>query len=75
MLWARLRPEFLARYGLVWALGILVLVLSLLSPYFLTPSNLLNILRQVSINAILALGMTVVILKEGSTSRWVPSWP
>lgn len=65
MLWARLRPEFLARYGLVWALGILVLVLSLLSPYFLTPSNLLNILRQVSINAILALGMTVVILKGG----------
>ncbi|RTH97504.1 ribose ABC transporter permease [Thermus scotoductus] len=65
MLWARLRPEFLARYGLVWALGILVLVLSLLSPYFLAPSNLLNILRQVSINAVLALGMTVVILKGG----------
>ncbi|WP_338139327.1 ABC transporter permease [Thermus thermophilus] len=42
-----------------------MLVLSLLSPYFLTPSNLLNILRQVSINAILALGMTVVILKGG----------
>jgi ribose transport system permease protein len=41
------------------------LALSLLSPYFLTPANLLNVLRQVSINAILALGMTVVIVKGG----------
>ncbi|GLV48892.1 hypothetical protein TJA_19950 [Thermus sp. LT1-2-5] len=65
MWWARLRLELFSRYGLFWALGLLILALSLLSPYFLTPSNLLNILRQVSVNAILALGMTVVILKAG----------
>lgn len=65
MLWARFRPNLLSRYGLLWALGLLVLALSLLSPYFLSTSNLLNVLRQVSINAILALGMTVVILKGG----------
>lgn len=65
MSWARLRPNLLGRYGLLWALGLLVLALSLLSPYFLTPANLLNVLRQVSINAILALGMTVVIVKGG----------
>ncbi|WP_022799485.1 ABC transporter permease [Thermus islandicus] len=65
MLWARFRPNLLSRYGLLWALGLLILALSLLSPYFLSPSNLLNVLRQVSINAILALGMTVVILKGG----------
>lgn len=65
MLWAWFRPNLLSRYGLLWALGLLILALSLLSPYFLSPSNLLNVLRQVSINAILALGMTVVILKGG----------
>jgi len=65
MSWVRLRPNLLGRYGLLWALGLLVLALSLLSPYFLTPANLLNVLRQVSINAILALGMTVVIVKGG----------
>jgi len=65
MLWARFGPSLLSRYGLLWALGFLILALSLLSPYFLSTANLLNILRQVSINAILALGMTVVILKGG----------
>jgi ribose transport system permease protein len=65
MLWARFRPNLLSRYGLLWALGFLILALSLLSPYFLSTANLLNVLRQVSINAILALGMTVVILKGG----------
>jgi putative xylitol transport system permease protein len=62
MLWARFGPSLLSRYGLLWALGFLILALSLLSPYFLSTANLLNVLRQVSINAILALGMTVVIL-------------
>ncbi len=65
MSWVRLRPDLFSRYGLLWALGILALALSLLSPYFLTTSNQMNILRQVSINAILALGMTVVIVKGG----------
>lgn len=61
------RPWFerFSRYGLLLALGLLVLALSLLSPYFLTPTNLLNVLRQVAVNAILALGMTVVIVKGG----------
>jgi len=65
MLWARFGLSLLSRYGLLWALGFLILALSLLSPYFLSTANLLNVLRQVSINAILALGMTVVILKGG----------
>jgi ribose transport system permease protein len=65
MFWARFGPSLLSRYGLLWALGFLILALSLLSPYFLSTANLLNVLRQVSINAILALGMTVVILKGG----------
>lgn len=46
-------------------LAVLAAVLALLSERFLTPANLLNVTRQVTINAILAAGMTVVILSGG----------
>ncbi|MCP3669991.1 MAG: ribose ABC transporter permease [Gammaproteobacteria bacterium] len=48
-------------------IGLLLLMcaVSLFSPNFLTVDNLLNILRQTSINAIIALGMTYVILTAG----------
>ncbi|MCP3663732.1 MAG: ribose ABC transporter permease [Gammaproteobacteria bacterium] len=48
-------------------IGLLLLMctVSLFSPSFLTVDNLLNILRQTSINAIIALGMTYVILTAG----------
>ncbi len=47
------------------AFALLMAVLSLLSSSFLTISNLLNIARQVSINAIIAAGMSFVILTGG----------
>lgn len=53
------------RFGVAIALVVLAALLSVLSPDFLTVSNVLNIARQVSINAILAAGMTVVILTAG----------
>lgn len=47
------------------ALLVLILVVSFLSPNFFTADNLLNILRQTSVNAIIAVGMTLVILTAG----------
>ncbi|HZG59478.1 MAG TPA: ribose ABC transporter permease [Anoxybacillus sp.] len=44
---------------------LLCVVLSVLSDNFLTVDNWLNILRQVSINALIAFGMTFVILTGG----------
>jgi len=44
---------------------ILMLLVSLVSPSFLSVDNLLNILRQTSINGIIAMGMTFVILTAG----------
>lgn len=44
---------------------LLMLVVSLINPAFMTIDNLLNILRQTSINAIIAIGMTFVILTAG----------
>ncbi len=57
--------RLLSRYGIVIALGLIALSLSLSTDNFLTTGNLTNILRQVSINGILAVGMTFVILTGG----------
>ncbi len=56
---------FFRRYGMVVAFVLLMGVLSFLSDSFLTLTNLLNVARQVSINAVLAAGMTFVILTGG----------
>lgn len=55
--WQRLAP--------LLGLALLFLVLTAASPYFLTVDNLVNVLRQSAINAILALGQLVVILTAG----------
>ncbi len=44
------------------ALVILIAIFSYLSPYFLTFSNFMNIIRQMSMIAIVAFGMTYVII-------------
>ena len=53
------------RFGTVIGLVVLCAILWILTPYFLTVSNLLNIAEQTSINAIVAVGMTFVILSGG----------
>ncbi|MCG2837514.1 ribose ABC transporter permease [Photobacterium sp. WH77] len=47
------------------ALLLLIAVVSFLNPNFFTADNILNILRQTSVNAIIAVGMTLVILTAG----------
>lgn len=49
-------------WGLLIILAVLVVAFRIASPVFLGPRNLLNITRQVSINLIVAIGMTIVIL-------------
>lgn len=46
-------------------LTILVIVITVMNQSFLSPDNLMNLLRQVSINALIAFGMTFVILTGG----------
>jgi inositol transport system permease protein len=52
----------LAPLGFLFAL---IVVFSLLNPNFLEPGNLFNVMRQVSITGLIALGMTFVILTGG----------
>lgn len=46
--------ELLARFGLLLALVVMVIVLASISDRFLTTSNIINVLRQISVNAIIA---------------------
>ncbi len=57
--------QVMERYGILIVFLLLVAASALLSPVFLHPTNILNVLRQISITGIIALGMTFVILTAG----------
>ncbi len=59
------RKLIVSDLGALSGLVILCLIVSILSPYFLTPNNLLNVLQQISIVSIISVGMTFVILGGG----------
>jgi len=62
----RIKPrEILSRSGPLWGLIILCVVMTILSPYFLTFNNLFNVGTQIAVIAILALGQTFVIVSGG----------
>jgi len=52
-------------FATLGALIILGLLISIREPVFLSPANLINVINQSSINAIIAIGMTFVILSAG----------
>lgn len=52
-------------FGALIALILLVVVIGIFSPEFRTPANFLSLLRQSSINGLIAFGMTCVILTGG----------
>jgi ribose transport system permease protein len=56
---------FIARFGALFGLIILVIILSLTSDVFLSPDNISNIGRQAGVNALLSVGMLVVIITAG----------
>lgn len=55
----------ISKFGIAIALFAEIILFSILSPYFFTPDNILNVSLQTSITAIIAVGMTFVILTSG----------
>lgn len=53
--------DFATLMGLI----LLCIIISILSPVFLSPNNLVNVIMQSSINACIAIGLTFVILTGG----------
>ncbi len=60
-----MRASSIKSWGLAIALVAISLALSFAKPTFLTVPNLLNVMRQISINGILAVGVTYVLLTGG----------
>nr|WP_302795487.1 ABC transporter permease [Shinella daejeonensis] len=59
------RRLIVQEYGIFFAFLLLVGILAVSNEFFLTPGNISNVLLQTSINGILAIGMTFVILTRG----------
>ena len=60
-----LLSKYARQFGTFAGLIGLCIVLWILTPHFLTVSNLLNVAQQTSINAIIAVGLTFVIISGG----------
>lgn len=56
---------FLGKYGISVVLFFMVVIVAIMQPRFVAPSNLLNILTQISINGLIAFGMCLVITTGG----------
>ncbi len=65
--WARARRSgfSIKKYGLMIGFLFIGVVISIITPSFLTPTNLLNILRQSSIVGVMAIGSAFVIIGGG----------
>ncbi len=71
--------QFVSSTGLLIAVIVLFIYLSLEAPNFLSSRNLLNVMRAVSFNGIIACGMTLIIISAdidvsvGSAVAWASS--
>ena len=71
--------HLLSSSGLLLAVIVLFIILSLVAPHFLSSRNLLNVLRAVSFNGIIACAMTLMIIQGdidvsiGSAVAWSSS--
>ncbi|MBC7783458.1 MAG: ribose ABC transporter permease [Burkholderiales bacterium] len=61
----RVSAATIARFQSLGALMLMVVAMSILSDKFFTPDNGWNILRQISVNLCLSIGMTLVVLTAG----------
>lgn len=57
--------SILKNYGIIIAFILICVILSVMSPVFLTMTNIINVIRQTSIYGIMAVGMTFIILTGG----------
>lgn len=61
----RTYKEYKTEFSMLGIFVICFIIMNFLSPYFLTSKNLMNVMTQVSTNALIAIGMSLVILTGG----------
>lgn len=57
--------DFIGKWGILIATGLLILIFSVMMPTFMTVSNVITIVRAVSIGTIIATGMTISLTVKG----------
>lgn len=57
--------KIISRFAPLIFLLVMMVIFAILEPRFLDPTNLFNVMRQISITGLMALGMTFVILTAG----------
>jgi ribose/xylose/arabinose/galactoside ABC-type transport system permease subunit len=57
--------RFFRKTGIFWVLLLLLIIMSFVSPVFMTHRNMLNVMKQTSITGILGVGMTFVLISGG----------
>lgn len=57
--------SFLKTYGIFLILILMCLILSILSPAFMSMGNMMNIIRQISVIGLIAFGVTMCIITTG----------
>jgi ribose transport system permease protein len=57
--------DLVNKFGLLAGFIILLVIMSILSPVFLTEVNLINILRQVTVVGVISVGMTFAVIAAG----------
>ncbi len=63
-MFGKIKPT-LTKFQSLIALLIMIIVMTFLSDKFLTPDNAWNVMRQISVNVCISVGMTLVILTGG----------
>jgi ribose transport system permease protein len=62
----RLDRDFkLSEYFVVFGLIAMCILITIFKPVFISPANLINVLLQIAINGVLAIGLTMVIITGG----------
>ena len=61
----RIAKEYKTELSMLAIFVVFFAVLSFASPYFLTTKNIMNVMSQVSSTALMAIGMTLVIITSG----------
>lgn len=62
---AKKYSQYLVKFQSLVALIVLCIIISMLSDKFFTTSNLWNVMRQISVNICISVGMTLVVLTAG----------
>jgi len=55
----------ISEYFVVFGLIVMCILISIFRPVFFTPRNIINVLLQISINGVIAIGLTMVIITGG----------